>query len=81
MDVFTRTAAGATYLRARWRLWLGLLQGSHRSSAGEAGQDLAEYGLLVGFIAIVVLVAVMVLGTSLSTFWREVADLVAAGLS
>jgi pilus assembly protein Flp/PilA len=36
----------------------------------EEGQTMAEYGLLIAFIAIVALVGVGVLGTSLSTFFN-----------
>ena len=39
----------------------------------EEGQTMAEYGLLIAFIAIVALVGVTVLGTSLSTFVNTLA--------
>lgn len=39
----------------------------------EEGQTMAEYGLLIAFIAIVALVGVTVLGTSLSTFFNTLA--------
>jgi pilus assembly protein Flp/PilA len=39
----------------------------------EEGQTMAEYGLLIAFIAIVALVGVTVLGTSLSTFFNNLA--------
>ena len=39
----------------------------------EEGQTMAEYGLLIAFIAIVALVGVTVLGTSLSTFFNDLA--------
>jgi pilus assembly protein Flp/PilA len=39
----------------------------------EEGQTMAEYGLLIAFIAIVALVGVTVLGTSLSTFFTNLA--------
>ena len=48
------------------RIQLGQL---HR----EEGQTMAEYGLLIAFIAIVALVGVTVLGTSLSTFFNTLA--------
>jgi pilus assembly protein Flp/PilA len=38
----------------------------------EKGQDLAEYALLVGLIAIVVIMAVTVLGENLSIVFRRV---------
>jgi pilus assembly protein Flp/PilA len=39
----------------------------------EEGQTMAEYGLLIAFIAIVALVGVTVLGKSLSTFFNDLA--------
>jgi pilus assembly protein Flp/PilA len=39
----------------------------------EEGQTMAEYGLLIAFIAIVALVGVTVLGTSLSSFFNDLA--------
>jgi pilus assembly protein Flp/PilA len=39
----------------------------------EEGQTMAEYGLLIAFIAIVALVGVTLLGTSLSTFFTNLA--------
>jgi pilus assembly protein Flp/PilA len=40
----------------------------------EEGQTMAEYGLLIAFIAIVALVGVTVLGTNLKTFFNTVAS-------
>jgi pilus assembly protein Flp/PilA len=39
----------------------------------EEGQTMAEYGLLIAFIAIVALVGVGLLGTSLSSFFSDLA--------
>jgi pilus assembly protein Flp/PilA len=39
----------------------------------EEGQDLTEYGMLVAFIAFVVLVSVTLFGTNLNTWWNTVA--------
>ena len=39
----------------------------------EDGQTMAEYGLLIAFIAIVALVGVTLLGTSLSSFFSDLA--------
>jgi pilus assembly protein Flp/PilA len=39
----------------------------------EEGQTMAEYGLLIAFIAIVALVGVTVLGNSLSKFFSDLA--------
>lgn len=39
----------------------------------EEGQDLTEYGMLVAFIAFVVLVGVTLFGTNLRTWWNAVA--------
>jgi pilus assembly protein Flp/PilA len=37
----------------------------------EDGQDLAEYAILIGLIAIVVMAAVIILGTNLSTLFNS----------
>ena len=42
-------------------------------TAREEGQTLVEYAFLVAFIALVVLVAVTLLGTNLSTLFNSVA--------
>ena len=39
----------------------------------EKGQDLAEYALLIGLIALVVLIAVTTLGTNLNTLFTDIA--------
>ena len=40
----------------------------------EKGQDVAEYALLIGLIALVVMIAVTLLGTNLSTLFSELAS-------
>ena len=40
----------------------------------EEGQDLAEYALLIGLIALVVLIAVTLLGENLSTLFSRIAS-------
>ena len=42
--------------------------------SSEKGQDLTEYGLLVALIAIVVLLAVVVFGGNVSTFFSALAS-------
>lgn len=44
-----------------------------RLSGREEGQTLAEYGLLLGFIAIVVILAATLLGTNISDIFSEIA--------
>jgi Flp pilus assembly pilin Flp len=39
----------------------------------EEGQDLAEYGLLVGFIALIVLIGASLLGQNLLTYFQNLA--------
>jgi pilus assembly protein Flp/PilA len=39
---------------------------------GEKGQDLAEYALLIGLIALVVVVAVTLLGTNISAIFDRI---------
>ena len=40
----------------------------------EKGQDLAEYALLIGLIALVVLIAVTALGVNISAVLQRIAD-------
>ncbi len=44
----------------------------------EEGQDLAEYALLIGLIALVVFAAVALLGTNISTLFANLASQVGA---
>ena len=44
----------------------------------EEGQDLAEYGLLLGLIAVIVMVAVAALGESLLALFNRLAAAVSA---
>jgi Flp pilus assembly pilin Flp len=48
---------------------------------GEEGQDLAEYGLLLGLIAVIVMVAVAALGDSLRAFFDRLAAVAVAAWS
>jgi pilus assembly protein Flp/PilA len=43
----------------------------------EKGQDLAEYALLIGLIALVVILAVTILGTNISEVFSTIASSVA----
>lgn len=45
----------------------------------ESGQDLAEYALLIALIAIVVIAAVTLLGTNISTVFNNIAGKLTAG--
>ena len=40
--------------------------------ASELGQDLAEYSLLLALIAVVIIVAVTLMGTQVSTLFQEI---------
>ena len=40
----------------------------------EKGQDLAEYALLIGLIALIVIVAVTLLGSQISTIFQNITD-------
>jgi len=55
------------YLYLRIKNWL----------EGEEGQDLAEYALLIGLIAIVAVAGVRYLGTGVSTVMEGIADEIA----
>ncbi len=44
------------------------------SRQSEKGQDLAEYALLIGLIALIVIVAVTLLGTEISTVFAAIAS-------
>ncbi len=47
----------------------------------EAGQDIAEYGLLLVLIAVAVVGAVSILGSSISDLWNSSADELADAIS
>jgi len=51
-----------------------LVQIIRKLSGREEGQTLTEYGLLLFFIAIVVIVAVVVLGEQISTIFSNIAN-------
>lgn len=53
-----------TYMRA----YLG------RYLKNEKGQAMVEYGLIIALIAIVVITAVMAIGTNLDTVFQNIAD-------
>ena len=44
------------------------------SKRSEQGQDLAEYALLIGLIALIVILAVTLLGTQISTIFTAIAN-------
>ena len=44
------------------------------SKRSEKGQDLAEYALLIGLIALIVILAVTLLGTQISTIFSTIAN-------
>jgi Flp pilus assembly pilin Flp len=44
----------------------------------DEGQDLVEYAFLVGFIALAVIAAVTILGTTLNNFYQTIASSVEA---
>ena len=44
------------------------------SKRSERGQDLAEYALLIGLIALIVILAVTLLGTQISTIFTAIAN-------
>ncbi len=54
------------------------MQGRHRnhpklfSRRSQRGQDLAEYGLLIGFIAVVVVAGVTILGQQLEGVYQTI---------
>ena len=50
------------------KLWLGA-----KMPKNEKGQDLSEYALLIGFIALVVLAAVTLLGTNITGVFSRIA--------
>jgi len=57
-------------------LYVSIVEKIRELLAREEGQDLAEYALLLGLIALVVFVAVILLGTNLSTIFSSMADAV-----
>ena len=54
-------------------VYLSTLLNAHLAKS-EKGQDLAEYALLIGLIALVVLIAVTALGVNISAVLQRIAD-------
>lgn len=50
----------------------------HRLWSDEDGQGMAEYGLIIALVAVVVIVALTALGGSLKNIFQSVSDEVAA---
>ena len=44
---------------------------------GEKGQDLAEYALLIGLIALIVILVVTLLGEQISIIFKNITDVLA----
>ena len=42
--------------------------------SNEEGQTMGEYGLIIALVAVVIIVAITLLGTNLSQLWEELAD-------
>ena len=42
--------------------------------SNEEGQTMAEYGLIIALVAVVIIVSIALLGTNLSHLWEELAD-------
>ena len=42
--------------------------------SNEEGQTMGEYGLIIALVAVVIIVAITLLGTNLSNLWVELAD-------
>ena len=57
----------------RWTIMLALYLSVINWLHNEEGQDLAEYGLLLGFLAVVVMIAVALLGDSLLAYFNVLA--------
>ncbi len=53
--------------------YLSTLLNAHLAKS-EKGQDLAEYALLIGLIALVVLIAVTLLGVNITTVFTNIAN-------
>lgn len=53
------------------------LHGTWKWIEDEAGQDLAEYGMLAALIAVVVIGAITVLGGSLVAVWNTITNALA----
>lgn len=58
-------------MRTLWNLRHNL-----RTFQGEQGQDLSEYALLIGFIAIFVLVAVNLLGINIAALFNYLSSVI-----
>jgi len=50
------------------------------ASPSEKGQDLAEYALLIGLIALVVVATLTALGANMAVVWNQMATVLRAAL-
>ena len=55
-----------------------LVHRKHKCFQGEKGQDLAEYAILLGLIALLVVVSLTIIGTSISEIFSELAVAITA---
>jgi pilus assembly protein Flp/PilA len=55
-------------------------QGSSNQNNSQSGQDLAEYALLIGLIALIVVGAITILGQGLDNVFTEIAGAIQSGL-
>jgi pilus assembly protein Flp/PilA len=56
------------------RTFVQLLTGLYALKQREEGQALAEYGLILGLVAVVVIAAVTLIGTNLNTTLNSIAN-------
>ena len=70
MDTLRTTVASATEEVAR--LWLSASDRLRPDHGSEDGQGLAEYALILGLIAIVAIVSVIFLGSSISGTFENI---------
>lgn len=48
--------------------------------SADAGQDMAEYGILIGLIAVAVMVSLLFLGDRLNAVWENISTIFAAAV-
>jgi pilus assembly protein Flp/PilA len=54
--------------------------GSFNIKNSQSGQDLAEYGLLIGLLALIIVGAITILGQGLDNVFTEIAGAIQTGL-
>ncbi|HYM11826.1 MAG TPA: hypothetical protein VEU62_13910 [Bryobacterales bacterium] len=70
-----------TWVRTRWPRWQAKLWRLARLGSDRRGQDLVEYALLAGFVAVAAGALLPAISTSISTIFSRLSSVVTAAAS